>query len=294
MMFGTRERFEYFECAGCGSLNLVSPPADLARYYPARYYSLQRADPARVASASRIARRLILSVSLRQGRSSEVIERILPPPEWVTWLRGLVTLSSSILDFGCGSGDVLLSMRKNGFSQVTGFEPHLPEAIDYRNGVVVHNTLESIRSRRFDLVLVNHVFEHLQDPHAALEDLIDLLADDGSIVLRMPFADSSAWRTYRGNWVQLDPPRHVVIQTRASVDILCEKHGLEVVRELRDGTGFQFAGSEQYVRDIPLRDPRRNSLFSNDEVTEFERRARELNATGDGDQGLVVLQRSTA
>jgi SAM-dependent methyltransferase len=177
---------------------------------------------------------------------------------------------------------------------VAGFEPNLPAPIDYGNGVVVHNALESMRGRTFDLVLVNHAFEHDHDPDRALAELLDFVTADGYIVLRMPLADSYAWRTYRGDWVQLDPPRHLVIQTRASIEILATRHGLEVVDEVRDSTEFQFAGSEQYRRRIPLRDARRETLFSTEELAAFRTRAERLNREGQGDQGRVVLRRSHA
>ena len=38
MMFGTRERFEYLECARCGTVQLIDVP-DLSRYYPEDYYA---------------------------------------------------------------------------------------------------------------------------------------------------------------------------------------------------------------------------------------------------------------
>src|SRR3954447_2869234 len=41
MMFGTREEFEYVECAKCGSVQIANIPREelLARHYPADYYS---------------------------------------------------------------------------------------------------------------------------------------------------------------------------------------------------------------------------------------------------------------
>ena len=37
MMFGTRERFTYFECNSCGCLQIAEIPDDLARFYAADY-----------------------------------------------------------------------------------------------------------------------------------------------------------------------------------------------------------------------------------------------------------------
>ena len=41
MMFGTREEFEYLECAQCGCVQLWNVPADLSPYYPPDYYSFE-------------------------------------------------------------------------------------------------------------------------------------------------------------------------------------------------------------------------------------------------------------
>src|SRR5207244_3540710 len=40
-MFGLGDAFTYFQCLGCGCLQIVSSPKDWARYYPSTYYSLR-------------------------------------------------------------------------------------------------------------------------------------------------------------------------------------------------------------------------------------------------------------
>ena len=45
-MDGTLESFDYVQCAACGHLHLVAPPADLGSYYAKGYYSFHaRAIP---------------------------------------------------------------------------------------------------------------------------------------------------------------------------------------------------------------------------------------------------------
>ncbi|MDO8971391.1 MAG: hypothetical protein Q7U74_11930, partial [Saprospiraceae bacterium] len=39
MMYGSREKFEYFQCAHCGCLQITAIPPDLSKYYPPGYYS---------------------------------------------------------------------------------------------------------------------------------------------------------------------------------------------------------------------------------------------------------------
>lgn len=42
MMFGSRDKFDYLECARCDCLQIEEVPADLSQYYPANYYAFQR------------------------------------------------------------------------------------------------------------------------------------------------------------------------------------------------------------------------------------------------------------
>src|SRR4051812_28975449 len=39
MMFGTREEFDYLECARCGTVQIVEVPSDLGRHYPPDYFA---------------------------------------------------------------------------------------------------------------------------------------------------------------------------------------------------------------------------------------------------------------
>jgi hypothetical protein len=81
------------------------------------------------------------------------------------------------------------------------------------------------------------------------------------------------------------------------MEILARGTGFELSRVVYDSTGFQFWGSEQYRMGIPLRDgavPQKGpprGLFSKEDLRQFERRARELNAANRGDQAVFYLRR---
>ena len=117
-------------------------------------------------------------------------------------------------------------------------------------------------------------------------------------MVRTPIADSWAWRFYGVDWVQLDAPRHLFIHTRRSMHMLAARAGLAVSRVFLDSQALQFWGSEQYRRDVPLRDPRsyaedqKTNLFSPSQIKDFERRAKRLNRQGLGDSAGFVLRPS--
>jgi hypothetical protein len=39
MMYGAREKFDYFQCSHCGCLQIKGIPSDMGKYYPSGYYS---------------------------------------------------------------------------------------------------------------------------------------------------------------------------------------------------------------------------------------------------------------
>jgi hypothetical protein len=142
----------------------------------------------------------------------------------------------------------------------------------------------------------HHAFEHMPDPSASLAGMRRLLAPGGRILIRIPVADSYAWRHYGVHWVNLDAPRHMFLHTPASMRILAGRHQLTISQVGFDGNASQFLGSEQYERDIPLSDPR--SVYSGGwrrwvgwwRAKQLRSRVQALNAAGKGDWACFELR----
>lgn len=305
MMYGTRERFTYLECGRCGTLQLLDVPRDSSRFYPEDYYTFQPSKAPAVGSFERTARRVRTAVNLRNERAFRRLASWPRPSYWPRLLRGRATTSSRILDYGCGRGSLIYRMKRNGFTDVFGYNPFLDDdEVDYGNGIVVHGTIPPNRRASFDVVIVNHVFEHLAPPEVVLGEIAELLAPAGTLFIRTPLADSYAWRTYRTDWVQLDAPRHLFVHTRAGLELLAREAGLRILEIQDDSTAWNLYASAQYRMDIPIRDPRSyasstpsgpnaaNSLFTEAELGDFARQADEANRAGEGDQALVILGHS--
>jgi SAM-dependent methyltransferase len=303
MMFGLRERFEYLECAACGCLQLLDAPADMARFYPDDYYSLGGAPEVvdrPLPAQARKARALVLLHAPAGVVDALVHARWVPPllvPTEFMWLAGLgLKLSSAVCDLGSGSGQVLAWMLGQGFSNLTGFDPYIDRDLCIGGRVAIRKLGLEDMPGGWDLIMLNHSFEHMAAPALVLEGLRERLNEHGSVLIRMPVATSWAWRTYGADWVQLDPPRHLFIHTQRSMSILAERAGMIVARVFFDSGSFQFWGSEQYRRDIPHRDPRSywenpaTELFTPGEIKAFHRRAQRLNRQGLGDSAGFVLR----
>lgn len=296
-MFGTGEMFRYAECSTCGTLQLVDIPTDLAPYYPPEYYSYGEAPPidGRLERASKTLRSIVLL------KTPAALLRLIPlslRPVWFDWFRGSIrTRHAPIVDIGAGSGTLVTFLYNNGFTDVAGYDPFLEEGTTEGRPVPLYRRLPPSLSGRARVAMMHHSLEHTLDPLAALKEAADLLAPDGSIVMRVPLADSFAWRHYGTDWWALDPPRHIFLLTEHSVELLARAAGLHVIRRWRDSAAFQFWSSEQWQQGIALEDDRSvfrgvdNSIFTTADLERFEARARELNAAGEGDGGCFILQR---
>ena len=81
------------------------------------------------------------------------------------------------------------------------------------------------------------------------------------------------------------------------MDILAKNTGFRIEKIIFDSTEFQFWGSEQYKRGIPLKGENSyrvnpsKSIFSKGEMRRFKQRAKELNSKNVGDQAAFYLER---
>jgi SAM-dependent methyltransferase len=297
MMYGTRESFDYFECPGCGCVQIADIPSDLARFYPQNYYSFQR-------TASSLRRRLKLAAFRALVAAGSIA-----PPLRATLSRRSLRLArlflyeeatqrnhnAAILDVGAGGGDLVKDLADLGYRRALGIDPFLPQPVHYRDRVLVAPLDLAQVADRYDVISFHHSLEHMPDQRAVLTRAREVLAPGGSLIVRIPIVGGEAWETYRAHWAQLDPPRHLYLHSAKSFALVAAQAGLKIIKLDFDSTGFQFWGSELFRRDIPLNDPRSPAaggapaIFTAAELSDFEVKARALNQAARGDQIVAWL-----
>jgi SAM-dependent methyltransferase len=275
MMFGTREEFAYWECATCGLLEIASLPERMEQYYPDDYYSFS--------SDSKVEKRW-------KHRASFLASPFL----WKLGLLGrlhpfrAVSLArpktgARVLDVGSGAGDLTSILRSIGFD-AHGIDPFLKNETEFTRRMELKDV-----DPGWDLIMFHHSLEHMTDHLSVLREVRAKLNRGGQCLVRIPVA-AWAWAHYGKDWVQLDPPRHLLIHTVESFRRLAESAGFRFAKVLFDSTDFQFTGSELYRRDVPLLELEKALKFSEEEMRDFQKRADELNREGRGDQACFYLE----
>ena len=293
MMFGLRDEFEYLECGNCGCLQIKEIPENITRYYPDNYYSYQSKGEDQLIQNS-------LAKTLKRNLKKKVLNYYLQGDSltgklisskyksYYPWIKkNTLNSHSKILDVGCGSGELLLKMYNDGFRDLTGVDPYIKQEINYKSGITIYKKQLEELTEKYDLIMLHHAFEHMDQPLEVLKKMFHLLNNKGFVMIRIPVAACFAWRKYGVNWVQLDPPRHFFLHTTRSMQILCEQSGFRLLDVVYDSYALQFTGSEKYLRNIPLIED--VQLFSEKEIKEFTNEANRLNKIKDGDAACFYL-----
>jgi SAM-dependent methyltransferase len=98
----------------------------------------------------------------------------------------------TVLDFGCGSGAMLLSFQCARRIGVDINPSARREAA--AKGLEVHASLADIPPATIDVVVSNHALEHVRNPFDVCCELHEVLVPRGRLVMCLPFDD---WRTER-------------------------------------------------------------------------------------------------
>lgn len=292
MMFGSSERFTYFQCSGCNCLQLKVPPPDPGRYYPKEYHSFSFNPESKYRrSVVRAARNLVnYSTVFNRSIAGIVFGKAFRNRKLVS-LSGIpLTRESRILDVGCGVGERIYALREIGFRNVSGVDPFIGEDIEYANGVKIAKKSVHDLQGTWDVIMYHHSFEHVPDPALELRAAARLLGKGGVCLLRLPTVSSHAWDHYREHWYQIDAPRHLFLHSVESMAVLAERTGFRVHSVVYDSTADQFARSESCKLGISFTSgdsPR----FSTSQRRRWKEKARELNRQYRGDQAAFYLLR---
>lgn len=150
----------------------------------------------------------------------------------LNWKKDIITkfnTGTTALDFGCGTGDFLHTLQKNGW-RVEGVEPSevARTKASELNNQKIHSDINEIENKTFDVITAWHVMEHVHDLHATLLKLKTHLAKSGTLLIAVPNYQSQDSSVYKNYWAGYDVPRHLWHFSKKSMTQLLELHGFKL------------------------------------------------------------------
>jgi 2-polyprenyl-3-methyl-5-hydroxy-6-metoxy-1,4-benzoquinol methylase len=113
-----------------------------------------------------------------------------------------------VLDFGCGNGGILRLIEQM-VEHAEGLEVNPASASIARlQNLTVFSSLDALAHEpRYNVIVSNHVLEHVRDACSTLEELRAHLKPGGRLVVKLPIDDARA--PYQREWSRDDPDHHL-------------------------------------------------------------------------------------
>jgi len=145
-----------------------------------------------------------------------------------------LTNGQSILDFGCGTGDLLKECQKHHWD-THGFEPD-SEARKIAQKKIDRDIFFELpqleRLRNISIVTLWHVLEHISDLNQTIASLKKVLAENGKLLIAVPNSTSYDANQYKEFWAAYDVPRHLYHFTQDSMQKLMQNHELKILNTI--------------------------------------------------------------
>jgi len=136
----------------------------------------------------------------------------------------------AILDFGAGTGDFLQKAKLKGW-HIQGVEPNKKARSKAKEkGIDLLENLELLpNDQQFDVITLWHVLEHIPDLETITKKLVDLLKENGSLIIAVPNYKSYDALYYKKYWAAYDVPRHLWHFSQKSIVQLFTPKGMKLI-----------------------------------------------------------------
>jgi len=204
----TSEKCAVLRCQYCGSLYSERFPSveSLAEAY-GNYYTNQ----------------------MRHSGLRRIFSRLLNLTRQKYMLRCTPRNAHPILDYGCGAGEFLSTLKNEGFdSGLYGTDIIKPDIAANMGFDWLPLEWFDVPDRSYAWITMSHVIEHLVSADMVLARLANVMTKGGSIWISTPNADSVLIRCFKGCARDIDFPRHRQIYSKKALEEMLVKAGFSV------------------------------------------------------------------
>lgn len=153
--------------------------------------------------------------------------------------------SGSLLDVGCGTGWFIESASKDFSCVGVEYSDDIRAWLQAKLQIDSYQSMDKVPGK-FDVITAFDVIEHVPDPVEFLNQIYNLLSDQGLVLIFTPFADSVAFLAGGINNNLICPPQHLHYFNEKSFEYLANLTGFEIIEFQTRGTdmGDILAASE--------------------------------------------------
>lgn len=231
----SQETFNIVRCDSCGFkfTNPIPNISDLGNYYKSEdYISHSNTKKGIISRLYHLVRNYTLTKKLNL-------------------ISGYVS-RGTILDYGCGTGMFLNTMKTAGW-KTYGMEPDSgARSLTQAMGLVVSKDKEELELKAagvmFDAVTLWHVLEHVTDLDQTLNYFSSRLHPNGVLIIAVPNHISLDAKHYGEFWAAYDVPRHLYHFEPKTVESLLANSGFKLVdkRPMKFDSFYVSMLSEKY------------------------------------------------
>jgi SAM-dependent methyltransferase len=152
-----------------------------------------------------------------------------------------VRKDDAVLDMGCGTGGLLINMKRNGYSNLTGCDPSQRSVnkLKEKGLFCIKRSIYDIyekKLRKFDVILLSGVLEHLYDLNKAIRNISSYLNQNGKIICFVP--DVLNYNTYPAPLSYYVNIEHINHFCHSTFNRLFELHGFSMLECISETISF--------------------------------------------------------
>ena len=176
-----------------------------------------------------------------------------------------IAAKGRLLDIGCGKGEFLALAKESGW-EACGVETS-GELADYsqrRYGLKIENVpLEDAGypDRHFDIITLNMVLEHIDEPNDLIKEVYRISKEDGAVIIEVPNMNSLLLKAIRifflirgKNWSPLlsplHKPYHAYGYSKHTLSFLLKRHNFEISKVINGSLFNRGLGKRPQVNSL--------------------------------------------
>jgi len=212
------KKFNYYRCSSCGLVSTLPLPSDksIREHYQRGF----------IEGNYKFLREYSNQYKRVYFQFAEILEEKLS--------RKNISLKNlKVLDVGCFTGE-FLEIIKNKGADVYGLELQ-KEAVEIADKKIPNRIFQSdlnsqkISKRKFDIVSLLGVVEHVKDPIALINQSYKLLNKNGIIIIQTPNSSSLPARILKKYWPPYSPIEHIHLFSKKSLYQALSQNGFSEI-----------------------------------------------------------------